>query len=193
MDEKEEQLRSDPSFARYFDIWQTNESSFVFVPLAEIYRKKGLLEEAADVCRRGLRHNADSISGRFLLARICVDQQRIQEAKSILSDILKHIPDHDGARSLLQSLQEDPDVDSVPAETKSSPSPTPSIVVNHEETPGKKLWETVTMAEIYIHQKEWRAAEDICRAILTREPGHSRARELLDFCQEKSQFEGWHP
>jgi predicted Zn-dependent protease len=220
------QLHGDPSFLRYYNVWQGNEASFVFVPLAEIYRKNGFLSEAADVCHRGLNHNSGSVSGRFLLARIYVDQKKTREAKTLIAEILHDVPDHEEAKSLLQLIDgpvtpklsiSAPSI-APPGQQGPSAQPVESAPVKSQEqskavdSPRKILegimgtsmgssmkapvekapiskgqeWQTITMAEIYAHQNEWRAAADICRTLLQRDPYHAKAQDLLRRCQEKN-------
>ena len=46
----------DPNLEKYLKEYQENPRSRVFAPLAEAYRKSGLIDEAIDICREGLEY-----------------------------------------------------------------------------------------------------------------------------------------
>ena len=140
-------------FARYFNTWQRDEDSIVFVPLAEICRQKGHLELAKQICEQGLNYHPDSVSGRLTLARIYCDLKQPELAQPILEKILQDQPGHPEAEKLLGS----------PARREEG-----------------SLWETCTMAQILIEQGERKAALDILNKILFRNPAEQRALELKE-------------
>lgn len=162
------ELAKNPHFIRYYHTWQKNPASIVFIPLAELYREQGQLDEAREVCVKGLEQHPGSIGGRLTLARIEYDGERMEESRRLLKKILEEIPGQREARALLQRI-EAASPEAVPPETEVSPLPP------GEETP---LFETCTMAEIYASQGEMRAAVQIIRRILARDPSHTRAKEL---------------
>ena len=90
-------------FARYWDILQMNPASIVFVPMAELLREAGCLEEARDVCEQGLRHNADSISGRLLLASVYLALGRAGEAEHLAREVRARMPGHPEAARYIKS------------------------------------------------------------------------------------------
>jgi two-component SAPR family response regulator len=47
-----------------------NPDSLIFVPLADAYRKAGLLQDAIDVCTKGLEKHPTYMSARVVLGRI---------------------------------------------------------------------------------------------------------------------------
>ena len=78
-----------PEIASYFDEWTRNPQSKVFVKLAEEYRKSGLIEEALDVCEKGLTANPKYLGGNMMLAKIYFDMgeydKSFQEVKKVSS------------------------------------------------------------------------------------------------------------
>ena len=56
-------------------------NSRVFAPLAEAYRKSGMLDEAIQVCLEGLKIHPTYISGRVALARAYYEEKMLGEAK----------------------------------------------------------------------------------------------------------------
>lgn len=59
-------------------MYQKNPRSRVFAPLAESYRKLGLLDEAYKVLKNGLKHHPDYSLGHLVLASCYYDQQKYQ-------------------------------------------------------------------------------------------------------------------
>jgi predicted regulator of Ras-like GTPase activity (Roadblock/LC7/MglB family)/predicted Zn-dependent protease len=57
-----------------------NPDSLIFVPLADAYRKAGLLQEAIDVCKKGLEKHPTYMSARVVLGRIYGDKEMLDEA-----------------------------------------------------------------------------------------------------------------
>lgn len=98
-------LRGHEQFCRYFDIWRRNQRSIVFVPLAEMLQTKELLAEACQVCEAGLQYNAESISGRVLLASVYSALGRQRDAERLAHEILKRMPAHSQALKYLFGTQ----------------------------------------------------------------------------------------
>ncbi len=65
-----------------------------FAALAEANRRAGRLEEAERVAREGLRRRPDHVAGQVALALALLDQERRDEARSVLERILADVPDH---------------------------------------------------------------------------------------------------
>lgn len=146
-----DQYRDHPEFRRYFEIWQHNEASFVFVPLADMLRRGGFLEEAREVCLRGLKHHPDSVSGRLVLASIYWELGQRAEAHRLASEILERMPSHPEARKFLGGA------------TREVPL----------------TMQTLTMAEILAGQGAYREACEIVQLLLQREPENERLRGRL--------------
>ncbi len=58
-----------------------NPSSRLFAPLADRYRKAGLVEKAIDILLRGLQRHPRYVSARVLLARCYVEQGDLEKAR----------------------------------------------------------------------------------------------------------------
>ncbi len=150
-----------PQFQKYYEIWCRNEASFVFVPLADMLVKEGLLEEARTVCERGLKHHPGSVSGRLILASVYWSLGQKEAADGLAQAILKEMPDHPGAgRYLLTS----------PA-VSSSPLP--------------QLPKTMTMADILAGQGAYREACQIVQVLLESEPGNEKLSQRLQQWQQQ--------
>ena len=156
------ELLKNPHFARYYRTWQKNDLSIVFIPLAQICREQGFLNEARAICEKGLSRHPASVSGRLMLARIYLDLERTGEAKDIVEKVLEEFPAQQEARALLDKI----------SGCRGEPCVRPS-----EQPPS--LWENVTMAKIYAEQGETRIALQILEKILARDAQNARASELM--------------
>lgn len=166
-----EELLRNPHFARYYRTWQKNEASIVFVPLAQICREKGLLNEAREICERGLQRHPDSVSGRLMLARIYFDQEDSGESRRIVERVLEEFPGQQEALTLLARIRR--------TRTEMKDEETEEIT-EVSATPGESssLWENLTMAKIYADQGETKIARQLVDRILARNPNDARAQEL---------------
>ncbi len=91
-----------PEFVERYQLeYQKNPRSKVFAPLAEAYRKMGLIDEALAVAQAGVRHHPDFASGRVTLARILLDQKNYGGALEHLTSAATLSPDNLMAHSLM--------------------------------------------------------------------------------------------
>jgi tetratricopeptide (TPR) repeat protein len=90
-----------PLIYSYLKRYQEDPSSRVFAPLAEAYRKAGLIDEAIEIAREGLRVHPGFVGGRVALARALFDKQLYKEVIGELSPIIHDVPDNLVAQRLL--------------------------------------------------------------------------------------------
>ncbi len=90
-----------PSIYGYLKKYQDDPTSRVFAPLAEAYRKAGLVDEAVEIAREGLVHHPQFMGGRVALARALFDKRLFQEVVDELFPIVQDIPDNLVAQRLL--------------------------------------------------------------------------------------------
>ena len=90
-----------PQLYHYLKKYQDDPSSRVFAPLAEAYRKAGLLDEAVEICRDGLRIHPHFIGGRVALARALFDKGQYNEVTKELEPVVLDAPDNLVAQKLL--------------------------------------------------------------------------------------------
>ncbi len=69
-------------------------SSKLFVPLAEEYRKLGILDEAIKTLLRGLEHQPNYMTARVALGKIYLDKKMLSEAKEEFKKVVSAIPDN---------------------------------------------------------------------------------------------------
>jgi len=95
------QLRGNPQIYHYLKKYQADPRSRVFAPLAEAYRKAGLLEEAIEICRDGIRYHPNFIGGRVALARALFDKGDYEGTVKELSPVVIDAPDNLVAQKIL--------------------------------------------------------------------------------------------
>ncbi len=86
---------------RYQKIYEQDPRSKVFAPLAEAYRKMGMLKEAHEVATQGVRLHPQFAGGRIALARILLSQQKYQESIIQFNKVIELAPENILAYSLL--------------------------------------------------------------------------------------------
>ncbi len=69
-------------------------NSRFFLPLAEEYRKSGMLDEAITVVLRGLEYQPGYTSARVALGRLYLEKNMIEEARNEFENVVKSIPDN---------------------------------------------------------------------------------------------------
>jgi tetratricopeptide (TPR) repeat protein len=187
---------------RYQEILARESSSLVFAALSEAYRKRNMLDQAVSVCRKGLHHHPEFVSGRVALARAYVDKGETDRAAKELERVILTAPDNLIAQELLLSIYEEKhDWDNLektvhrilsmdPRDEKAGKSwqtlrsrPTAS-----ENAPATGSGEIVTqtLAEIYASQGYYDKAFDIYRKLSVREPENPNLHERLADLKQQS-------
>jgi tetratricopeptide (TPR) repeat protein len=80
--------------SKYLLQFEKNQTSQVFAPLAESYRKMGMHKEAFDVLKKGLRHHPHYVLGLLVLGHCYFDVGKIEEAYKVIKPIVAHEPDN---------------------------------------------------------------------------------------------------
>jgi hypothetical protein len=90
-----------PQFREQLRRLQQDPTSRVFAPLAESYRRLGRLDEAIEICQKGLEHHPDFHGGRVALAKCYIDKHRHQDAQRELEKVVHLAPENLLAQRLL--------------------------------------------------------------------------------------------
>lgn len=90
-----------PMIYDYLKKFQEDPTSRVFAPLAEAYRKAGLIDEAIEIAREGLRVHPNFVGGRVALARALFEKRKYDEVVEELSIVVREVPDNLVAQRLL--------------------------------------------------------------------------------------------
>ena len=86
---------------QYLRRYQEDPTSRVFAPLAESYRKAGLLKEAVEIAREGLRVHPQFTGGKVALARALFDLKQYEDVVIELRPVCRDLPDNLVAQRLL--------------------------------------------------------------------------------------------
>lgn len=82
-------------------------NSKLFVPLAEEYRKEGMVEEAIKVLHDGLERQPGYMSARVALGKIYIEKGMPKEAQQEFENVIKAIPDNLYAQKKLAEICRD--------------------------------------------------------------------------------------
>ncbi len=83
-----------PMIIKYEKLLEADPRSRVFAPLAEAYRKVGLLENAFNVLKKGLRYNPDYLLGYLTLAQCYMDKGEVNLSYSTLRPLVSQNRDN---------------------------------------------------------------------------------------------------
>lgn len=90
-----------PLLLKYLKMFQDDPKSKIFAPLAESYRKIGLVDQAIEICIEGLSSNPDFVGGKVALARAYFDKKQHAKVRDLLMPVIDKIPDNLLAQKLL--------------------------------------------------------------------------------------------
>ncbi len=83
-----------PLIYDYLKRYQEDPTSRIFAPLAEAYRKAGLIDEALEIAREGLQVHPHFVGGKVALARALFDKKRFDEVAAELGPVIRDVPDN---------------------------------------------------------------------------------------------------
>lgn len=95
-----------PEVDKYLAALVKDPKSKAFVPLADAYRKAGMLDEAIQVARDGLKYNPNYASGRLVLGRCYFEKDMLKEAEDEISRVIKINPENADAQKILAKIKE---------------------------------------------------------------------------------------
>ena len=90
-----------PLIYTYLKKYQEDPGSRIFAPLAEAYRKAGLIDEAIEISREGLRVHPTFVGGRVALARALFEKNLYDEVIEELKGVVQDVPDNLVAQRLM--------------------------------------------------------------------------------------------
>ena len=90
-----------PVIYGYLKKYQDDPNSRVFAPLAEAYRKAGLIDEAIEIAREGLRKHPHFSGGKVALGRALFDKKQYDEVLQTLQPVVRDGPDNLAAQRLI--------------------------------------------------------------------------------------------
>ncbi len=90
-----------PLIYDYLKKYQEDPTSRIFAPLAEAYRKAGLVDEAIEIAREGLRVHPNFVGGRVALARALFEKKEYEAVVDELAIVVREVPDNLVAQRLV--------------------------------------------------------------------------------------------
>jgi len=89
---------------KFEEILRNNPRAYSFAPLADLYRRLGLLDEALEIARRGCLIHPAFVAGQMALARVCLDKSLTSDARTALENVVSITPENLQAQRLLVDL-----------------------------------------------------------------------------------------
>lgn len=80
--------------AKYYNMYKKNPRSRVFAPLAESFRKLGMLEDAYKILKEGIRNHPNYTLGYIVLAHCYYDEQKYELTYNTLRPIINQNADN---------------------------------------------------------------------------------------------------
>ncbi len=183
-------LLNNPTFLRYYEMWQRDPKSLVFAPLADFFCQYKLFADARKICEAGVKHNPTSVLAHLSLARVYIYTREWHSARHEAQWVLARTPKHEGAIEILLKVEQSqapvtnivvqpsPVILNAVKDLKRDSSPlaqNDKKVAKPAAKPARKSWQTVTMAKIYTQQGHYFKARTIYKTILTRDPQNAEA------------------
>ena len=79
---------------KYLAIYKKNPKSRVFAILADLYRKKGEIDKALFLCKKGIKAHPQFASGHIALALILLDMNKLEMAAEALEKATDYSPEN---------------------------------------------------------------------------------------------------
>ncbi|MBI4652339.1 tetratricopeptide repeat protein [Candidatus Desantisbacteria bacterium] len=95
---------TNPEIENYSEKLAQNPSSRVFAPLADAYRKSGMLDKAIETCMKGLNLHPNYMSAHVVLGKIYLQKEMIKNAKDEFEKVLEIDPDNLVALTMLGEI-----------------------------------------------------------------------------------------
>jgi len=89
---------------KFEDILAVDPDAYSFAPLADIYRKLGLLDESIAIARRGVARHPGFAAGQLSLATACLEKGLTDEARGALEAVVRITPENLDAQRRLAAL-----------------------------------------------------------------------------------------
>lgn len=161
---------------------QEDPKSLVFLALSEIYLSNGLIDEALEVCKRGLNIHPELARVKLLLAKIYLSKSLIDESVKILNDVISKDNGNIMAHNLLLSAYEKSGKQKEAEEEKKKLENLATFGNNNVKSQDDNQDEVVTptLAELYVKQGLYDEAIRVYKKIVEVDPLNDIARERIN-------------
>ena len=85
--------------------WQENPLGLTFAPLAEAYRKEGMVPEALELLEIGLAHHPNYVPAHIVRGRCFLDQRADGDAEAAFGRVLELDPENGRSEEHTSELQ----------------------------------------------------------------------------------------
>lgn len=89
---------------KYEDALARDPGSYCFAPLAELYRRMGLVDDAVVTAQKGVELHPDYVGGHLALGRAFVDKGMMSEARQSLERVIRFTPENLLAQKVLSQI-----------------------------------------------------------------------------------------
>ena len=89
---------------KYEDTLAADPTSYCFAPLAELYRRIGLLDDALAVAVKGSERHPEYVGGHLALGRVYFDKGMMADARRAMEQVIKFTPDNLLAQRILGQI-----------------------------------------------------------------------------------------
>ena len=171
-------LLNNSRFLKYYQQWQGDPSSILFAPVAEFFLMYGMVDDALNVCREGLRRHPELVSGRIVMAKIHLRRENWDEAEAELRRALGIVPENRTAREMMERIDAKrvAEGEALKVEAERSDGFDDFALDRTDE----QSWQTITMADIFARQGHSDRARRIYQTILAQDPENEAARRGIE-------------
>ncbi len=99
-DKNEQQFEISPKIEQLQEKLNKNPNSTLFLPLAEEYRKSGMIDEAIFYLEKGLKNNPNYALAKISLGRCYLESKEVMKAKALAEEVLAETPNNVMAQKL---------------------------------------------------------------------------------------------
>jgi tetratricopeptide (TPR) repeat protein len=214
-------MAKDPSTSEIIELkkkLEENPDSLVFAPLADAFRKQGSLEEAFNICKKGLEKHPNYTSARVVLGRVYKEQGKTEQAASEFKKVLETDPENLMAHSLLGAIYVEkgdhqaaieeyqkiltlnPDdeetqvalkqaIEKAAGEQKTNKPFKKEMPPAEKKNVAKESTATLTIAELYLKQGHFDKAIEVYQELFANDPQNLMLRQKLAEVVERQQKE----
>ena len=89
---------------QYEEILERDPDSYAFIPLSDLYRKLGLLDDALAAAQRGTTRHPSLVAGQLALGLACYEMGLEGECRAALENVVKITPENIQAQRILSQI-----------------------------------------------------------------------------------------
>jgi tetratricopeptide (TPR) repeat protein len=142
---------------KYEDLLAKDPRSYCFAPLAELYRKLGLLDDAVQVAKRGIETHPEYVGGYMALGRALFETGLKNESKDALERVVKVTPDNFLAQKLLSQIYLEQGDDAAAEKALQV-----LVLLNPDDVEGKLMLEALARSAVKTQEVEQNESAEEC-------------------------------